>query len=45
MSDRAWSFGCAAALAGLAAAPVQVVVATEYLSLEAAQKALFPQAD
>ncbi len=45
MSDRAWSFGCAAVLAGLAAAPVQVVVATEYLSLEAAQKALFPQAD
>lgn len=45
MSDRAWSLGCAATLAGLAAAPVQVVVATEYLSPEAAQKALFPQAD
>src|SRR5215469_9110294 len=26
-------------------APVQVVVATEYLSVETAQKALFPQAD
>ena len=33
------------ALAGLASAPVQLVVATEYLSVEAAQKALFPQAD
>lgn len=33
------------ALAGLAAAPVQVVVAAEYLSVEGAQKALFPQAD
>jgi len=32
------------ALAGLASAPVQLVVATEYLSVEAAQKALFPQA-
>jgi len=28
-----------------ATAPVQVVVATEYLSVEAAEKALFPQAD
>ena len=28
-----------------ATAPVQVVVATEYLSVEAAQKALFPPAD
>jgi hypothetical protein len=35
-----------AALGALAAAaPVQIVVATEYLSVEAAQKALFPQAD
>src|SRR5213082_2585348 len=33
------------ALAGLASAPVQLVVATEYLSVEGAQKALFPQAD
>ena len=31
------------ALAGVA--PVEVVVATQYLSVEAAQKALFPQAD
>jgi hypothetical protein len=37
--------GWTAALAGLAAAPVQVVVASEYLSVEAAQRALFPQAD
>src|SRR5437016_11345370 len=36
-----WTF----ALAGLVSAPVQLVVATEYLSVEAAQKALFPQAD
>jgi hypothetical protein len=28
-----------------AAAPVPIVIATEYLSVEAAQKALFPQAD
>src|ERR1700757_4674708 len=34
------------ALGALAAtAPIQVVVATEYLSIEGAQKALFPQAD
>ena len=33
------------ALVGLVAAPVQIVVATEYLSVEAAQKAVFPQAD
>jgi hypothetical protein len=41
LSPLSW----AVALAGLAMAPVQVVVATEYLSVEAAQKALFPQAD
>jgi FMN-binding domain len=41
LSPLSW----AVALAGLAVAPVQVVVATEYLSVEAAQKALFPQAD
>jgi hypothetical protein len=29
----------------VAAAPVQIVVAAEYLSVEGAQKALFPQAD
>jgi hypothetical protein len=33
------------ALAALAAAPVQIVIAMEYLSVEGAQKALFPQAD
>lgn len=32
-------------MAALAAAPVQVVVAADYLSVEGAQKALFPQAD
>ena len=39
------SLGWAMALAALTAAPVQFVVATEYLSVEGAQKALFPQAD
>ncbi len=39
------SLGWAMALAALTAAPVQIVVATEYLSVEGAQKALFPQAD
>src|ERR1700730_10692715 len=39
------SLGWALALAALTAAPVQIVVATEYLSVEGAQKALFPQAD
>jgi hypothetical protein len=38
------ALGCAT-LATLGAAPVQVVVATEYLSVEGAQKALFPHAD
>jgi hypothetical protein len=38
--------GWVGALGALAvAAPVQIVVATEYLSIEAAQKTLFPQAD
>ena len=38
--------GWMGAIGALAAtAPFQVVVATEYLSVEAAQKALFPQAD
>jgi hypothetical protein len=40
-SFPAWT----AAVAGLAVAPVQVVIATEYLSVEGAQKALFPKAD
>ena len=39
------SLAWAMALAALTAAPVQIVVATEYLSVEGAQKALFPQAD
>lgn len=37
--------GCPLALALLAAAPVQIVIAADYLSVEEAQKALFPQAD
>lgn len=43
--ENPFSFSWPVALAGLAVAPVQVVVATEYLSVEGAQKALFPQAD
>ena len=43
--ENPFSFSWTVALAGLAVAPVQVVVATEYLSVEGAQKALFPQAD
>src|SRR6201987_266000 len=44
-ADR-WIGGWMGALGALAAtAPIQVVVATEYLSIEGAQKALFPQAD
>src|SRR5947207_2183228 len=39
------SLGWAVTLAALTAAPVQIVIATEYLSVEGAQKALFPQAD
>ncbi len=35
----------AAGLAAIGAAPVHAVVAAEYLSLEAAQKSLYPQAD
>ena len=35
----------AGALAALATAPVQVVVASDYLSLEAAQRSLYPGAD
>src|SRR6516225_1692156 len=41
-----WLPGWIGALTGLAAgAPVPIVVAAEYLSVEGAQKALFPQAD
>ena len=43
-SDRG-SLGWAVALAALTAAPLQIVIATEYLSVEGAQRALFPQAD
>lgn len=35
----------AAGLAALGAAPVHTVIAAEYLTLEAAQKSLYPQAD
>jgi len=44
---RPGSFSASTLLIGGLAlvAPVQVVVAAEYLSLEAAQKAIFPQAD
>src|ERR1700740_1760185 len=38
--------GCLTPLALLAAAaPLQIVIAADYLSVEQAQKALFPQAD
>jgi hypothetical protein len=37
--------GWAGAAAALAAAPLQVVVASDYLSLEAAQRALYPDAE
>ena len=44
-TDR-WMPGCIGVLGALvAASPIQVVVATEYLSIEGAQKALFAQAD
>jgi hypothetical protein len=43
--DR-WTPGWVGALGALGAAvPIHVAVATEYLSVEGAQKALFPQAD
>jgi hypothetical protein len=45
MSDRSVSWLAPGAIAALALAPVQVVVATDYLSVEDAQKLLFPQAD
>jgi hypothetical protein len=41
-----WTPGWIGTLGAMAVgAPVQVVIATDYLSVEAAQKALFPQAD
>lgn len=45
MTEKPWAYGWTALLAGLAAAPPQAVIATEYLSVEGAQRALFPQAD
>jgi Na+-transporting NADH:ubiquinone oxidoreductase subunit C len=45
MPDLTRALGWTAALAGLASAPAHVVVASEYLSVEEAQKALFPEAD
>src|SRR2546421_471690 len=46
MTDPArGTLGWAVALAALTAAPLQIVIATEYLSVEGAQRALFPQAD
>ncbi len=45
-STCGWMLGWTGTLGALAAvAPIQVVVATEYLSIESAQKALFPDAD
>src|SRR5438045_9136084 len=40
-----YSLGWAVALAATGAAPVQIVIAAQCLSVEAAQRALFPQAD
>ncbi len=45
MSGRDSATLAAAGLAALALAPVQIVIAAEYLSIEAAQKSLFAQAD
>jgi hypothetical protein len=45
MSNRLRALFGAGGLAVLALAPVQVVVAADYLSIEEAQRALFPQAD
>ena len=44
MSYRDWAAWTAAGVAA-AAAPTQIVVAAEYLSIEQAQKSLFPAAD
>jgi FMN-binding domain len=49
MARKSWKLSAPALLAGglaaAAAAPLQVVIAADYLSLEAAQQAIFPQAD
>jgi FMN-binding protein len=42
---RDWPIVAAAGFAACAAAPAQIVVAAEYLSVEQAQKSLFPEAD
>ena len=41
MSNRNWALAAAGGLAALAA-PAQIVVAAEYLSIEQAQKSIFP---
>jgi hypothetical protein len=45
MMSKDRSLFAATTLAALAVAPVQIVVAADYLSVEAAQKALFPQGE
>lgn len=45
MRDRDLSWLAASGLMALAAAPVQITIAADYLSVDAAQRALFPQAD
>jgi hypothetical protein len=45
MSDRNLSWLAPGALAALTLAPVTVVVATDYMSVEEAQRSLFPDAD
>ncbi len=45
MSPDLRPLGWLGALTAVAVAPVQVVVAADYLSIEQAQRALFPQAD
>ena len=44
MSQRDWALVAAGGLAALAA-PAQIVIAAEYLSVEQAQKSIFPTAD
>ncbi len=45
MHHREWPWLSAAGVAGLAAAPIQIAVAAEYLSIDAAHHELFPHAD
>lgn len=44
VSDRGWPLAAVAGMGALTA-PAQIVVAAEYLSVEQAQKSLFPEAD